>query len=158
FVCFTKEPNSYIEVALDSGDVSWEPAGSALEARCGPPKPKSGALEFFSSALAATIFAEATPGTSNFDYKEIRNTGLCNWRSKVPALEGKTLVICDPKFLSAPNPGPNELKTYLLALQTEQTDAGTKTGVLKKLLELNDTQIKALDQLSRAHTVFCDDE
>jgi hypothetical protein len=159
--CFTKEPTSYSEVVQDNGDVWWEPNGPSRPATCAPPNPKTGALNIVSSALAAPAperIAQAEPQTSNFTYTTSDVPGLCRWQSRTPAIVGQTFVICDPSVLSAPEPGPQELKVYVTALQEERTDAGTKTSVLKRLLDLSGAQQQILNQISSPQAFFCDDQ
>ncbi len=170
WVCFTRQPNSYTEKVLLSGDVQFEPHGAGHRL-CGPPEPITGAPKpirvpwnIVSPGNAATItstkhdnvqFAAQEP---SFVYTTSSVVGLCKWQSTNPPVVGTTLVICNPEVLATSNPGEQELSLYVAALQNELTDAGTKASVLKKVMGLTEDQQTTLFNIPTQHAAYCDNE
>jgi hypothetical protein len=160
WVCFTREPNSYDEKSLASGDIQFVPHGNT-RSPCGPENANASSL-LVSSASAGALRQQfvqmpTTPTPIDFLYTQSVVPGLCNWRSTSPSVSGTTLVICDKNVLTKDDPGTEELKTYVVALQKEQTDTATKVSVLKKLLSLSEPQRQRLLTLPPTEA-YCDNE
>jgi hypothetical protein len=165
WVCFTREPTSYTEIPLDSGDVKWLPNGVPQPKSCEPARPTTSALGIVAPALAeASAERVAQAETSDFIYTPSDVSGLCRWKSKAPPVDGQSFVICEPSVLTTKDPGPRELGAFVAALQEERTAAVTKTSVLNRLSSLTPDQLQRLYQTpppnrgSPASAAYCDDQ